>query len=179
MRCMINEGDDNDGDNDDGDNGAMISRSCLEHVLVLGDGEVDGVEDGAVLVKGPGVDIDEVGDFLPVPPGVNGSLTHHGRGIAEGPTSGGTEQEYYQVPEQDQTNSNQKNGANGNQIQVRDCVLNTGFHGLQIEVSALGIGSDEGGKGSNDGHGVRRHVGLGIDYPGRVAAEGVTQIMFE
>merc|ERR1719342_1056141 len=166
MRCMINDGDD-DGDDDDNDDDddkgvVMISRSCLEHVLVLGDGEVDGVEDGAVLVQGPGVDIDEVCDFLPVPPGINGSLTHHRRGVAEGPTSGSTEQENYQVPEQDQTNSNQKNGANGNQIQVRNCVLNTGFHGLQIEASALGIGSDEGGKGSNDGHGVRRHVGLGI-----------------
>jgi len=107
---MINDEGDNDDDdnnNDDGDAGAMISRSCLEHVLVLGDGEVDGVEDGAVLVQGPGVDIDEVCDFLPVPPGINGSLTHHGRGVAEGPTSGGSEQEHYQVPEQDQTNSHQ------------------------------------------------------------------------
>jgi len=96
MRCMINDedGDDDndDDDNDDGDAGAMISRSLgLEHVLVLGDGEVDGVEDGAVLVQGPGVDIDKVCDFLPVPPGVHGSLTHHGRGVAEGPTSGSTE----------------------------------------------------------------------------------------
>jgi len=38
----------------------MISRSSgLEHVLVLGNGKVDSVEDGAVLVQGPGVDIDK------------------------------------------------------------------------------------------------------------------------
>merc|ERR550519_2662166 len=139
----------------------MIYRSCgLEHALILGNGEVDGVEDGAVLVQGPGVDIDEVCDFLHVPPGINGSLAHHGRGIAEGPTSGGSEQEHYQVPEQDQTNSNQKNGANGYQIQVRDSGFNTALDALQIKASAFGVSSDEGGKGSNDGHGSRRHVGL-------------------
>jgi len=57
MKCMVkNEDDDNDENNDDGDAGDgtdMNSRS-LEHflnVFVLGDGEVDGVEDGAVLVE--------------------------------------------------------------------------------------------------------------------------------
>jgi len=86
-----NDGDDN-GDDDDGkDEGineeTWWSSRSLEHVFVFGDGEVDGVEDGAVLVQRPGVDVDEVGDFLPVPPGVEGGLTHHGRGVAEGPTT--------------------------------------------------------------------------------------------
>jgi len=175
---MVKNGDDGDNgenNNDDGDNGDgtdMNSRS-LEHflnVFVLGDGEVDGVEDGAVLVEWPGVDVDEVGDFLPVPPGVEGGLTHHGRGVAEGPTSGGTEQEYYQIPEQDQTNTNQKNGTNSNQIQVWKSVFHTGFDVLNIEASALGVGSDEGSKCSDDGHDGRH--GIGCYYPDGVAVAG-------
>jgi len=50
-----NDGDDNGDYDDDGMNecnneGTWWSSRSLEHVFVFGDGEVDGVEDGAVLV---------------------------------------------------------------------------------------------------------------------------------
>jgi len=131
-------------------------RGLEQHVLVLGDGEVDGVEDGAVLIQGPGVDVDEVGDLLPVPPGVEAGLGHHGRGVADGSACGGTEQEHQQVPEQDDAHTHQQDGANGRQVQVGKGVLYTGFDGIQIEASAL-VGEDVGGEGSDDGHNGR-HV---------------------
>jgi len=95
-----------DADEDDDEDG-WWSPGILEHILVFDNGEVDGIEDGAVLVEGPGVNIDEVGDLCPVPPGINSSLTHHGRGIAEWSTSSGSEKEHNQVPEQDQANTHQ------------------------------------------------------------------------